>query len=93
MLKAYKLQAVSASFITELYSQTALVLLWASREREEADVVQQVVSSDGITFHLGGKAKFQNIPCWGVQNPDHVTDHARLSPNVNVCYAVCDNEI
>ena len=49
-------------------------------------MAQQAVSSDEITFHLGGKAKRQNIPYTGIQNPHYVTDHARLSPNVNVCY-------
>ena len=78
---------------TELHSQAALVLLWASREREEAYLVQKVVSSDEITLHLGGEAKCQNIPCLGIQNPHHFTDHARLSPNVKVCYTVYDNEI
>ena len=93
LLKAYKLQAISASFKTELQSQAVLVLLWASREREEADVVQHVVSSDEISFHLDGKAKRQNIPYWGFQNTHNLTDHARLSPNVNICYIVYDKEI
>ena len=57
------------------------------------ELQENVVSSDEITFHLGGKAKQQNIPCTGIQNPHYVTDHAGLSPNVNVCYTVYDNEI
>jgi len=56
-------------------------------------VAQQVVSIDEITFHSDDKAKRQNIPCTGIQNPHYVTDHAQLSPNVNVCYTVYDNEI
>jgi len=56
-------------------------------------VVQHVVSSDEISFHLDGKAKRQNIPYWGFQNTHNLTDHARLSPNVNICYIVYDKEI
>lgn len=80
LLKAYKLQAVSTSFKTVLQLRAVVVLLWASREPEGANVVQQVVCSNEITFHLGGKAKRQNILCWSFHNPDSVIDHERFSP-------------